>query len=153
MKWFAVARPWLAVASVAAVLAGCSLAPEYQRPGQPVPDNYPQLTPATDDLTAPSAADLLGASFSKIRSCRRWWRWRWKTTAISGSPSTALKRHVPCLALPAASASSVGIGANAQVTRTPEDLRMAVRRLTVFRVYMAGAALAASNWIFGRIKT
>src|SRR5690625_3205683 len=58
MKWFAVARPWLAVASVAAVLAGCSLAPEYQRPGQPVPDNYPQLTPATDDLTAPSAADL-----------------------------------------------------------------------------------------------
>lgn len=155
MKWFAVARPWLAVASVAAVLAGCSLAPEYQRPGQPVPDNYPQLTPATDDLTAPSAADLGWSELFKDPQLQAL-----VAVALENNRDLriAIDRVEEARAMFGIARSerfpSVGIGANAQVTRTPEDLRMGGAAAdSVSRVYMAGAALAAFELdFFGRIK-
>src|SRR5690625_4460700 len=58
-------RPALLASFLTVILAGCSLAPVYERPDQPVPGQYPRLTTDTDDLTAPSAADLGWAELFK----------------------------------------------------------------------------------------
>ncbi len=46
------------VMAAAAVLAGCSLAPTYERPAAPVAPQWPQPLPAAVDPAAPAAADL-----------------------------------------------------------------------------------------------
>ncbi|RRK01173.1 efflux transporter outer membrane subunit [Opitutaceae bacterium TAV3] len=46
-----------AAATTALLLAGCSLAPKYERPASPVPDAWPTATPATPATTTTTATD------------------------------------------------------------------------------------------------
>lgn len=155
MKWYAVARPLAVTAGLAIALAGCSLAPVYERPDQPVPENYPQLTSSTDSLNAPSAADLGWSELFRDPQLQAL-----VDIALENNRDLriAIERVEEARALYGIARSdrfpSVGIGANAQMTRNPEDMRMGGPDApSVSRVYMAGAALAAFELdFFGRIK-
>lgn len=155
MKSVVTPRTGSLMVAAAIVLSGCSLAPIYERPDQPVPDQYPQLTAATDDLTAPAAADL-------------GWSELFRDPQLQALVDIALENNrdlrIAIERVEEASAMfgiarserfpGIGIGANAQVTRTPEDMRVGGGNAdSVSRVYMAGVGLAAFELdFFGRIK-
>lgn len=150
-----VSRPVLLALSASLILAGCSMAPTYERPGQPVPDRYPDITSETDDLTAPAAADLGWTELFKDPQLR---------TLIGIALDNNRDLRIAVDRVEEARAQfgiarsdrfpSIGVGANAQVTRSPEGLRMGGSDSdSVSRVYMAGVGLTAFELdFFGRVR-
>src|SRR5690554_5812464 len=155
MRQFFIPRPLALALSVSLVLAGCSLAPTYERPDQPIPGQYPDLTHTTDDLTAPAAADLGWSELFQDPQLRSL-----IDIALDNNRDLriAVDRVEEARALFGVARSdrfpSIGIGANAQATRSPESMRMAgADSQSVSRVYMAGVGLTAFELdFFGRIK-
>lgn len=148
-------RPILLALSASLIMAGCSMAPTYERPDQPVPDRYPNITSETDDLTAPAAADLGWTELFKDPQLRAL-----IDIALDNNRDLriAVDRVEEARAQFGIARSdrfpSIGVGANAQVTRSPEGLRMGgPNSESVSRVYMAGVGLTAFELdFFGRVR-
>lgn len=143
-----------------AVLAGCSLAPEYERPVAPVPTTFPFADAAkghgqpadanvafgadlgwNDFFTDPRLRDLIGLALDNNRDMR----------IAVGRVQEARAQYgiTDSDRLP-----TLGIGGNAQVTRNPENMRMlGPDSPSVNRSYMAGVAMTTFELdFFGRIR-
>lgn len=150
-----VSRPFLLALSASLVVAGCSLAPVYERPGQPVPAQYPNTTAGTDDLTAPSAVELGWSELFKDPQLQAL-----IDIALENNRDLriAVDRVEEARALFGISRAdrfpSIGVGGNLQATRSPESLRMGgPNSESVSRVYMAGVGLTAFELdFFGRVR-
>ena len=143
---------------LAAALAGCSLAPEYQRPGAPIPAAFPNAdafgTKASgadaghgaelgwqEFFTDARLRDLIGLALDNNRDLR----------IALGRVEEARAQYgiADSDRLP-----TFGIGGNAQITRSPADMRMGgPDSPSVSRSYMAGAAMTSFELdFFGRIR-
>lgn len=155
MKRQGVLRPLTLSLCVSLVLAGCSFAPVFERPEQPVPGQYPDMTADTDDLTAPSAADL---GWSELFTDPQLQALIDLALDNNRDLRIAVDRVEEARALYGIADSdrypSFGIGANAQATRSPESMRPGgPNSESVSRVYMAGVGLTAFELdFFGRIR-
>lgn len=155
MRFILSSRPLVLALSASFVLAGCSLAPVYERPEQPVPAQYPDITDSTDDLTAPSAVDLGWSELFQDAQLR---------TLIDIALDNNRDLRIAVDRVEEARAQygiaqsdrypTIGIGANAQATRSPESMRMGgADSESVSRVYMAGLGMTAFELdFFGRIR-
>ncbi|AOB27091.1 MULTISPECIES: AdeC/AdeK/OprM family multidrug efflux complex outer membrane factor [Bordetella] len=153
----AVMRTLLSLA-VATALAGCSLAPTYERPQAPVDAAYPSGpaygAPGQPAAGAPAAADvgwrdffgdpllqeLLALSLANNRDLR--------VAALNVEAARAQYRIQRADLAP-----SVGVGGNGSVQRTPADLNPS-GQAGISRSYQVGASL--STWeldLFGRIRS
>lgn len=153
----AVMRTLLSLA-VATALAGCSLAPTYERPQAPVDAAYPSGpaygAPGQPAAGAPTAADvgwrdffgdpllqeLLALSLANNRDLR--------VAALNVEAARAQYRIQRADLAP-----SVGVGGNGSVQRTPADLNPS-GQAGISRSYQVGASL--STWeldLFGRIRS
>lgn len=144
---------------VAAALAGCSLAPEYERPVAPVPPAYPQAAavPAggaeaagvrygadlgwQEFFTDPRLRDLIGLALDNNRDMR--------IAVARVEEARAQYGIADSDRLP-----TFGVGGNAQITRNPEDMRLGgPDSPSVSRTYMAGAAMTTFELdFFGRLR-
>lgn len=144
---------------VVATLAGCSLAPEYERPVAPVPTSFPYAEAMGDagaDQTASGYAadlgwrefftderlrDLIGLALDNNRDMR--------IAVARVEEARAQYGIADSERLP-----TFGVGGNAQITRSPEGLRMGgADSQSVSRSYMAGAAMTTFELdFFGRIR-
>ncbi|HLU79039.1 MAG TPA: efflux transporter outer membrane subunit [Burkholderiaceae bacterium] len=142
-------------------LAGCSLAPEYERPVAPIPGSFPYVEAAngraaggTDapasyaaDLgwreffTDPRLRDLIALALDNNRDMR--------IAVARVEEARAQYGIADSERLP-----TFGVGGNAQVTRSPEALRMGgPDSPSVSRSYMAGVAMTTFELdFFGRIR-
>lgn len=153
MRIFVLPRPLILALSTSVVLAGCSFAPKYERPDQPVPDHYPDTSQTTDSPTAPPAVDLGWSELFRDPQLQ----------ALAGVAldnnrdlRIAVERVEEARALYGIAQSdrypTIGIGANAQATRSPASMRGADSG-SVSRTYMAGAGMTSFELdFFGRIK-
>ncbi|CCJ49720.1 AdeC/AdeK/OprM family multidrug efflux complex outer membrane factor [Bordetella parapertussis] len=153
----AVMRTLLSFA-VATALAGCSLAPTYERPQAPVDAAYPSGpaygAPGQAAAGAPAAADvgwrdffgdpllqeLLALSLANNRDLR--------VAALNVEAARAQYRIQRADLAP-----SVGVGGTGSVQRTPADLNPS-GQAGISRSYQVGASL--STWeldLFGRIRS
>ncbi|MBN3269808.1 multidrug transporter [Bordetella bronchiseptica] len=144
--------------AVATALAGCSLAPTYERPQAPVDAAYPSGpaygAPGQAAAGAPVAADvgwrdffgdpllqeLLALSLANNRDLR--------VAALNVEAARAQYRIQRADLAP-----SVGVGGNGSVQRTPADLNPS-GQAGISRSYQVGASL--STWeldLFGRIRS
>lgn len=144
--------------AVATALAGCSLAPTYERPQAPVDAAYPSGpaygAPGQPAAGAPAAADvgwrdffgdpllqeLLALSLANNRDLR--------VAALNVEAARAQYRIQRADLAP-----SVGVGGNGSVQRTPADLNPS-GQAGISRSYQVGASL--STWeldLFGRIRS
>lgn len=143
------------------VLAGCSLAPKYERPGAPIPDTFPFMDSAdltegapgtaaaghTADLgwqeffTDPRLRELIGLALDNNRDLR----------IALGRVEEARAQYgiTDSDRLP-----TLGVGGDAQITRYPEDMRMAgPDSPSVSRSYLAGVAMTTFELdFFGRVR-
>ena len=143
------------------VLAGCSLAPKYERPGAPIPDTFPFMDSAdltegaqgtaaaghTADLgwqeffTDPRLRALIGLALDNNRDLR----------IALGRVEEARAQYgiTDSDRLP-----TLGVGGDAQITRYPEDMRMAgPDSPSVSRSYLAGVAMTTFELdFFGRVR-
>ena len=144
---------------VAATLAGCSLAPEYERPVAPIPTSFPyaEAMESPDGKQAASGyaadlgwrefftderlRDLIGLALDNNRDMR--------IAVARVEEARAQYGITDSDRLP-----TFGIGGNAQVTRNPEGLRMGgPDSPSVSRSYMAGAAMTTFELdFFGRLR-
>ena len=145
---------------LAATLAGCSLAPEYDRPVAPVPTIFPYAEAMEGHGTdsegkAEYAADLgwkeffsdarlrdlIGLALDNNRDMR--------IAVARVEEARAQYGIADSDRLP-----TFGVGANSQVTRSPEGLRMGgPDSPSVARSYMAGVALTTFELdFFGRLR-
>lgn len=142
-----------------AVLAGCSLAPEYERPAAPVPAAFPNadaldshgqatggLTGYAADLgwheffTDPRLRDLIGLALDNNRDMR--------IAVARVEEARAQYGIADSDRLP-----TFGVGGTATHTRNPADLRMGADSPSVSRTYMAGAAMTTFELdFFGRVR-
>lgn len=149
-------------ALVLAALAGCSLAPEYERPPAPIPAAFPNAdafaghgradTPAN---AAGHVADLGWQEFFTDARLR---------TLIGLALDNNRDMRIALARVEEARAQygiadsdrlpTFGVGGNAQVTRNPSDLRMGgPDSPSVNRVYLAGAAMTTFELdFFGRLR-
>ncbi|KAK55054.1 outer membrane efflux protein OprM [Bordetella bronchiseptica CA90 BB1334] len=144
--------------AVATALAGCSLAPTYERPQAPVDAAYPSGpaygAPGQAAAGAPAAADvgwrdffgdpllqeLLALSLANNRDLR--------VAALNVEAARAQYRIQRADLAP-----SVGVGGTGSVQRTPADLNPS-GQAGISRSYQVGASL--STWeldLFGRIRS
>jgi len=140
----------------ALILAGCSLAPKYERPEAPVPAQYPSYGEgaASGQHTTASSADL-------------GWREFFRDPQLLALIEIALQNNrdlrIAVERVEEARAQygiqqserfpTFGVGGLAQVTRNPEALRMGQDAPSVSRVYQAGVGITAFELdFFGRIK-
>ncbi|ARP76778.1 AdeC/AdeK/OprM family multidrug efflux complex outer membrane factor [Bordetella genomosp. 6] len=144
--------------AVATALAGCSLAPTYERPQAPVDAAYPSGpaygAPGQAAAGVPAAADvgwrdffgdpllqeLLALSLANNRDLR--------VAALNVEAARAQYRIQRADLAP-----SVGVGGNGSVQRTPADLNPS-GQAGISRSYQVGASL--STWeldLFGRIRS
>lgn len=151
-------------ALVAVTLGGCSLAPHYERPDAPIPQQYPnadavsngsQRSAAATVATAGVSADLGWADFftdERLKSLIR------LALANNRDMRIAVQRVEEARAQYGVAESdqfpTIGLGANGQVTRSPENMRMGgADSPSVARSYMAGIGLTAFELdFFGRVR-
>ncbi len=141
-----------------AVLAGCSLAPEYERPVAPIPTNFPYSDSVNgggadaaagyaadlgwkEFFTDPRLRDLIALALDNNRDMR--------IAVARVEEARAQYGIADSERLP-----TFGVGGNAQVTRTPEGVRMGgAEAPSVTRSYMAGVAMTTFELdFFGRIR-
>lgn len=141
----------------ALILAGCSLAPKYERPEAPVPQQYPSYDDTSSAVQYPvSASADLG------------WRQFFRDPQLLALIDIALLNNrdlrIAVERIEEARAQygiqqserlpTFGAGATGQITRNPEDLRMGgADAASVSRVYQAGVGITAFELdFFGRVK-
>lgn len=140
----------------ALMLAGCSLAPKYERPEAPVPAQYPSYGQAAQpgQHTVAASADL-------------GWREFFRDPQLQALIEIALQNNrdmrIAVERVQEARAQygiqqserfpTFGVGGQASVTRTPEELRMGADAPSVSRTYQAGLGITAFELdFFGRIR-
>ena len=145
---------------LATALAGCTLAPKYERPAAPIdasfptgeaynaPDQYQARADglATSDIgwraffTDPLLQDLISQALNNNRDLR--------VAALNVEAARAQFRIQRAELLP-----TVGIGANGNVQRQPADLSF-TGESSINRSYQVGASLSAWELdLFGRIRS
>mgnify|MGYP001060961272 CR=1 FL=1 len=139
-------------------LAGCSLAPRYERPAAPVPAQYPdQLQPdAAKSATSVAVTADLG------------WREFFRDPRLLALIELSLKNNrdmrIAVERVQEARAQfgiqqsdrlpTIGIGANGQVQHTPENMRSSSDAPAVSRSYQAGIGTTSFELdFFGRVKS
>lgn len=136
-------------------LAGCSLAPNYERPAAPIPALYPDAPPAGTATQSASAAADLG------------WREFFRDPRLLALIEIALQNNrdmrIAVERVQEARAQfgiqqserlpTIGLGGNAQIQRNPENLRVGADAPSVSRYYQAGIGNTAFELdFFGRVK-
>ena len=142
---------------LAAALAGCSLAPEYERPAAPVPEVFPyagamggQEQPGSgtyaadlgwrEFFTDARLRDLIGLALDNNRDMR--------IAVARVEEARAQYGIADSERLP-----TFGVGGTATHTRNPEGLRMGADAPSVSRTYMSGVAMTTFELdFFGRIR-
>lgn len=157
-------RRYIAPVSLAAVLAGCSLAPKYERPAAPVPGSYPDAAavqntgPLSAQAVAPGAAtssDLGWANFFRDEQLKELIR---IALANNRDMRVAVQRVQEARAqfgvVDSDRFPTIGAGVNGQITRNPENLRVSgAASDSVSRYYQAGVGMTAFELdFFGRAK-
>lgn len=143
--------------AVMLALAGCSLAPRYERPAAPVPAQYPDL-PSQDAAKAASgvaAADL-------------GWREFFRDPRLLALIDLSLKNNrdmrIAVERVQEARAQfgiqqsdrlpTIGLGANGQVQHNPENMRSSADSPSVSRSFQAGIGTTSFELdFFGRVKS
>lgn len=151
----------LTPALLAALLAGCSLAPEYERPGAPIPASFPfageaaRHTGAEAAASAQHGADLGWQEFFTDARLR---------TLIGLALDNNRDMRIALARVEEARAQygitdsdrlpTLGVGGTAQATRYPEGMRMGgPDSPSVSRSYMAGVAMTTFELdFFGRVR-
>ena len=151
------ARPIAVLMALTFVVAGCSLAPKYERPAAPIPSLYPGQT---------GVGEVDARTLDAMTSSDLGWREFFRDPRLIALLELALVNNRDLrIALDSVEEAralygitnsnrlpNVGVGANIQVTRSPEELRM-VGTESVSRFYQAGVGLTAFELdFFGRIK-
>lgn len=150
--------------AIALALSGCSLAPDYHRPVAPVPAQYPQSQAV--DQTGPGSASVVAPGVAA--SSDLGWSQFFRDPRLNELIELALinNRDMRIAAARVQEARAlygitesdrlpnIGVGANAQITRNPPDLRVAGPDSdAVSRYYQAGAGMTAFELdFFGRVK-
>lgn len=135
-------------------LAGCSLAPHYERPAAPIPTLYPDAPAGAAGQSAAAAADL-------------GWREFFRDPRLLALIEIALQNNrdmrIAVERVQEARAQygiqqserlpTIGLGGNAQIQRNPENLRVGADAPSVSRYYQAGIGSTSFELdFFGRIK-
>jgi multidrug efflux system outer membrane protein len=148
---------------VTVALAGCSLAPIYERPDAPVPSQYPDRD-AMDNRGPGSANEAVpGVGYSADLGWSEFIRDPQLKALIAitldhnRDMRIAVERVEEARALygiaNAERHPSIGVGANAQITRNPEALRASNAQGSVSRFYQAGVGLTSFELdFFGRVR-
>lgn len=147
-------KPATAAVALSLFVAGCSLAPVYERPELPVQDTYGTATIPTDEASSTPAAELGWSEFFQDPRLHAL-----IDLALDNNRDLriAAERVEEARAMHGITESdrmpTIGIGANAQHTRNPRDMRMGgPDSESVSRVYMAGVGLTAFELdFFGRL--
>jgi multidrug efflux system outer membrane protein len=139
----------------AMALAGCSLAPSYERPEAPVPGQYPNAQQPVDPAAAGYSSDLGWSEFFRDERLK---------ALISLALENNRDMRIAVQRVEEARAQygiadsdrwpTIGAGANGQITRTPENLRMGGSGSpSVSRTYQAGIGLTSFEFdFFGRLR-
>ncbi|MFW7341371.1 efflux transporter outer membrane subunit [Pollutimonas sp. H1-120] len=145
-------------------LAGCSLAPKYERPEAPVPAQYPDASavnnsgPNSAQTVAPNAQTSSDLGWSEFFSDPRLKSLISLALANNRDMRIAVERVQEARAQYGIADSdrypTLGVGGNAQITRNPENLRMnGAQSESVTRYYQAGVGMTAFELdFFGRVK-
>ncbi len=145
-------------------LAGCSLAPKYQRPAAPVPSQYPDQS-AMQNSGANSAQSIApDAQYSSDLGWSEFFRDPQLRALIGVALANNRDMRIAVGRVQEARAlygivdsdrlPTIGVGANAQITRNPESLRaQGANSPSVSRFYQAGVGMTAFELdFFGRIR-
>lgn len=139
---------------LAAVLAGCSLAPVYERPAAPVPSQFPGSSSVTGSGSQVNAADL-------------GWQQVFTDPRLNSLIALALQNNrdlrIAIERVQEARAQygivdsdrypTLGVGGNAQITRNPENLRASSSADSITRYYQAGVGMTSFEIdFFGRVR-
>ncbi|TEA77664.1 efflux transporter outer membrane subunit [Allopusillimonas ginsengisoli] len=150
-------------ALLALTLSGCSFAPKYERPQPPVPGHYPDA-PAAGDTAHGGAQSGSRVDYSADLGWGEFFRDEHLKALINVALANNRDLRIAVQRVEEARAQygivdadrwpSIGAGANAQVTRNPENLRMAgPDSPSVSHSYQAGIGLTAFELdFFGRIR-
>lgn len=135
------------------ILAGCSLAPKYERPLAPVPDRYPGEASSTADTGAAAAADLGWQEFFRDEQLKALIAFALENNR---DLRVAVGRVEEARALFGIQQSerlpTVGIGGTGAIQAQPENLR-ASNAPSVSRVYQSGVGITAFELdFFGRVR-
>ncbi|MYN12218.1 efflux transporter outer membrane subunit [Pusillimonas sp. TS35] len=149
---------------VAAALAGCSFAPAYQRPEAPVPTQYPDISALGVGGQGAAVQPATEAAYGGDLG----WRQFFTDARLQALIALALQNNrdmrVAVERVEEARAQygivrgdlfpTIGAGANGQVTRSPENLRMGgPDSPSVSRSYQAGIGLTSFEIdFFGRLR-
>lgn len=147
-----------------AALAGCSLAPEYERPAAPIPGAFPYSGAAS----APAGAGRSVAAAGVEHGADLGWHEFFADARLRALIGLALDNNrdmrIALGRVEEARAQygvadsdrlpTFGVGANAQATRYPPDMRMGgPDSPSVSRSYMAGVAMTTFELdFFGRVR-
>ncbi|MGE4124078.1 MAG: efflux transporter outer membrane subunit [Pusillimonas sp.] len=139
------------------VLAGCSLAPKYERPAAPVPAAYPAVgaTQAVSALPVSASADLGWRDFFRDEQLKALIAFALENNR---DLRVAVGRVEEARALFGIQQSerlpTLGIGGNAAIQGMPEPLRAGgANAPSVSRVYQAGVGITAFELdFFGRVR-
>ena len=153
-------KPLLLSAAASLLLAGCSLAPTYERPDAPIPSQYP--------ATAGAQADFASVDPARVAAADLGWREFFRDPYLKALIDIALRnnRDIRIAASRVREAQSqfgiqqselipdFGLGANAQIQRNPESVRVGGSGApAVSRFYQVGIGMAAYELdFFGRIR-
>ncbi|SHI21660.1 efflux transporter outer membrane subunit [Pollutimonas bauzanensis] len=143
-------------------LAGCSLAPKYERPAAPVPGQYPDQAAVKNSGPGSAQAVAPNAGYSSDLGWSEFFRDPQLKALIGLSLANNRDMRIAVQRVQEARAQfgivesdrlpTLGIGGNAQVTHNPENLRMNGAD-SVTRYYQAGVGMTAFELdFFGRVK-
>lgn len=145
-------------------LAGCSLAPKYERPDAPVPAQYPDAAavnnsgPNSAQSVAPNAVTSSDLGWSEFFNDPRLKALIELALANNRDMRIAVERVQEAKAQYGIADSdrypTLGVGGNAQITRNPENLRVnGAESSSVTRYYQAGVGMTAFELdFFGRVR-
>ncbi|AEC19546.1 outer membrane efflux protein [Pusillimonas sp. T7-7] len=148
---------------VSLALAGCSLAPKYERPAMPVPGQYPDSDavsntgPRSASAVSPQVGNSSDLGWSEFFTDARLKALISEALANNRDMRIAVGRVEEARAQYGIAASdrlpTIGIGANAQITRNPENLRANSDSGSVSRYYQAGVGMTSFELdFFGRVR-
>ncbi|RTZ47918.1 efflux transporter outer membrane subunit [Candidimonas sp. SYP-B2681] len=147
---------------IAVALAGCSLAPKYERPIAPVPGQYPDQDAVSNSGPGSARAIAPNAGFSADLGWSEFFRDPRLRKLISLSLANnrdiriAVQRVQEARALYGIVDSdrlpAIGVGVTGQLIRSPEDVRIPGTQ-SVSRLYQAGVGMTSFELdFFGRVK-
>lgn len=149
---------------IALALAGCSLAPKYERPAAPVPGQYPDQGAVKNSGQGSARSVAPNAAYSSDLGWSEFFRDPQLKALIGLSLANNRDMRIAVQRVQEARAQygiadsdrlpTLGIGGNAQFTRNPENLRFnGSESESVTRYYQAGVGMTSFELdFFGRVK-